>query len=153
MTSALLAAAKLRHAASSVAHVLPGTWATCVLAWLAFRSREARGHHWSGRQAERRVRRHFLLRGYKVLAANAWAGGNEIDLVVRRGRRLVFCEVKAKGGEGYGNPLDMVTSEKARRVRRAAEAWLAARPELVDLEVALEAVAVRGHRVERAPIG
>jgi putative endonuclease len=106
-----------------------------------------------GPEAERRVRRHFLLRGYKIIAANVWAGGNELDLVVRRGRRLVFCEVKAKTGERYGDPLEMVTPEKARRVRRAAEAWLASRPELAGLEVALEAVAMRGRRVERAPLG
>jgi putative endonuclease len=106
-----------------------------------------------GPEAERRVRRHFLLRGYKIIAANVWVGGNELDLVVRRGRRLVFCEVKAKTGEGYGDPLEMVTPEKARRVRRAAEAWLAPRPELAGLEVALEAVAMRGRRVERAPLG
>ncbi len=102
-----------------------------------------------GPEAERRVRRHFLLRGYRVLDANAWAGGNELDLVVRRGRRLIFCEVKAKAGDSYGDPLEMVDEEKARRVRRAAEAWLAARPELGDLDVALEAVAVRERRIER----
>ncbi len=105
-----------------------------------------------GAAAERRVRLHFVLRGYRVLAANTWAGGNELDLVVRRGRRLVVCEVKTRSSDGFGSPVEMVTVEKARRVRRAAEAWLAAHPELADLEMALEAVAVRGHRVERAPL-
>ena len=105
-----------------------------------------------GPDAERRVRRHFLLRGYRVVAANAWVGGNELDLVVRRGRRLVFCEVKAKTDERYGDPSEMVDGEKIRRVRRAAEAWLAARRELAGCEVPLEAIAVRGRRVERAPL-
>ncbi len=105
-----------------------------------------------GGAAERRVRLHFLLRGYRVLAANAWAGGNELDLVVRRGRRLVACEVKTRSSDGFGSPVEMVTVEKTRRVRRAAEAWLAAHPELADLEVTLEAVAVRRHRVERFPL-
>jgi putative endonuclease len=105
-----------------------------------------------GPDAERRVRRHFVLRGYRILAANAWIGGYELDLVVRRGRRLVVCEVKAKGGERYGDPAEMVTAEKARRVRRAAETWLAARPELAALDVTLEAVAVRGRRIRRVPI-
>ena len=99
------------------------------------------------------MRRHFLLRGYRVLAANAWAAGNEIDLVVRRGRRLLFCEVKAKGGGDFGDPLEMVGPEKARRVRRAAGAWLATRPELADLDVEIVAVGVRGRKVEVAPIG
>ena len=97
------------------------------------------------------MRRHFLLRGYRIVAANTWVAGYELDLVVRRGRRLVVCEVKTKGGEEYGHPFEMVTEEKARRVRHAAEAWLAGRPDLAGLEVALEAVAVRGRRVERAP--
>jgi putative endonuclease len=107
----------------------------------------------AGDAAERRARRQFLFRGYRILAENVWAGGNELDLVVRRGRRLVFCEVKRKDGDAYGSPWEMVTEEKARRVRRAAESWLAAHPELAGLDVTLEAVAVRGRRVERAPIG
>ncbi len=99
------------------------------------------------------MRLHFRLRGYRILAANAWAGGNEIDLVVRRGRTLLFCEVKAKSNDRFGDPWEAVTPEKERRVRRAVDAWLAARPELDRLEVDLEAVAVRGRRVERARIG
>ena len=40
-----------------------------------------------GAQAERRVQRHYQLRGCIVLDTNARAGGSELDLVVRRGRR------------------------------------------------------------------
>jgi putative endonuclease len=89
------------------------------------------------------------VRGYRVLDANVWIGGNELDLVLRRGARLVFCEVKAKAGEHLGDPLEMVGPEKQRRLRRAAEAWLAAHPELAELEVGFEVVAVRGGRLER----
>jgi putative endonuclease len=59
--------------------------------------------------------------------------------------------VKARSGPGYGDPLEAVGPEKARRVRRAAEAWLALHPELAGLVVRLEAVAVQGRRIERAP--
>jgi putative endonuclease len=69
-----------------------------------------------------------------VLATNVWIAGYELDLVVRRGRQLVFCEVKAKSSRGLGDPLEMVGPEKARRLRRAAEAWLAAQRELRDCE-------------------
>lgn len=103
----------------------------------------------SGHSAERRALRQYRLRGFRVLAVNAWAGGNELDLVVRRGRRLAFVEVKAKGGLGRGDPLEMVTAEKQRRLRRAAEAWLAAHPDAVSLEARFDVVAVRGRRVAR----
>jgi len=88
-----------------------------------------------------------------VLAANARAGGYELDLVVRRGRRLVFVEVKARSGTGFGDPLEAVGALKTARVRQAAEAWLAVRPALQDLDVAFEAVAVRPDgRIARAPL-
>ncbi len=104
-----------------------------------------------GPDAERRVRRHYRLRGYRILATNVRAAGYELDIVVRRGRTIVVCEVKARSGPGYGSPFEAVGPEKARRVRQAAEAWLALRPELAELEVRLEAVAVGGRRIERAP--
>jgi putative endonuclease len=103
-------------------------------------------------RGERRALRHYRLRGYRLLEANARAAGYELDLVLRRGRRLVVVEVKEKGGPGYGHPLEMIDGEKARRVRTAASAWLAAHPELAELDVTLEAAAVLGNRVERVPL-
>jgi putative endonuclease len=99
--------------------------------------------------AERRAAWHYRLRGFRILDSNAWAGGNELDLVVRRGNRLVFCEVKEKAGAGYGDPAEMVDAEKQRRVRHAAGAWLAARPELAGLDVSFDVMAERAGRLER----
>jgi putative endonuclease len=104
-----------------------------------------------GRDAERRAANHYRLRGYRILARNAWVGGYELDLVARRGRRLVFAEVKEKTGTQFGDPLEMVDEEKQRRVAHAAESWLALRPALARLEVRLEAVAVRPGSVRRVP--
>jgi putative endonuclease len=103
----------------------------------------------AGRAAERRACWYYRLRGYRILGVNVRGGRNELDVVVRRGRRLVFCEVKAKAGERFGDPLEMVGPEKQRRLRRAAETWLAAHPETADLEVSFDVVAVRGGRLER----
>ncbi len=54
-----------------------------------------------GPDAERRVRRYYRLRGFRVLAANARAGGNELDVVLRRGGRLVYstCSVEREENE------------------------------------------------------
>ena len=105
-----------------------------------------------GTDAERRAANHFRLRGYRVLARNAWAAGNELDLVVRRGRRLIVAEVKEKTGSRDGEPAEMVGDEKVRRIRRAAEAWLARHPELEELEVRFEVVAVTPQRLDRIPL-
>ena len=105
-----------------------------------------------GERAERRARLHYRLRGYRVLGANVRAGRNELDLVVRRGERLLFVEVKEKSGAGYGSPLEMIDREKRRRLRRAAGSWLAAHPESAGLHVGFAAVAVGGRRLFRVPL-
>jgi putative endonuclease len=99
--------------------------------------------------SEQKARRHYRLRFYRILGANVWIAGYELDLVVRRGRRLAFVEVKSKSGDRFGDPVEMVGPEKQRRIRQAAEAWLAAHPKLAGLEASFEVIAVRGGRLER----
>jgi putative endonuclease len=101
-----------------------------------------------GTRAEQRALRHYRLRGYRVLATNVWIGGYELDLVLRRGRLIVFCEVKAKRGAELGDPLEMVTSEKVRRLRQAAEAWLAVNPDVLGCEVRFDVAAERTGKLE-----
>ena len=98
--------------------------------------------------AERRAARWYRLRGYRVLDTNAWVAGYELDVVASRGETLVFCEVKSKAGAEFGDPLEMVTEEKMRRIRRTADAWLALHPELAGFEVRLDVVVERGRRLE-----
>jgi Holliday junction resolvase-like predicted endonuclease len=57
--------------------------------------------------------------------------------------------VKAKTAQRHGDPLEMVGPEKQRRLRRAAEAWLAVNPEAAALEASFEVVALRDGRLER----
>jgi putative endonuclease len=102
-----------------------------------------------GARAERRAVWHYRLRGHRILGTNVWAGGYELDLIARRGRRLVFVEVKEKAGERFGSPLAMVDAEKQRRLRRAAETWLARHPECGGLVCSFDVVAVRGASVQR----
>jgi putative endonuclease len=104
-----------------------------------------------GRAAERRVAWHYRLRAYRILARNVRAGGVELDLIVRRGRRLVFCEVKLKEGPGFGDPLEAVDERKRERLRRGAEAWLVAHPQLATLDVCFELAAVRPDGIELVP--
>jgi putative endonuclease len=103
-------------------------------------------------RGERRALRHYRARGYRLVAANARAGGYELDLILRRGRKLVVVEVKEKGGTDFGHPLEMIDAEKVRRVRTATQAWLAGHPDAAGLELEIEDAGVRGRRVERVPL-
>jgi putative endonuclease len=68
--------------------------------------------------------------------------------VARRGGTIVFCEVKSKAADGFGDPIEMVTAAKIRRIRRVAEAWLSAHPELASLTVRFDVIVERADRLE-----
>jgi len=101
-----------------------------------------------GAKAERRARRHYRLRGYRILGANARLAGVEVDLICRRGRTVVFCEVKEKLHDRFGDPLEMVDERKQERLRRAAEMWLARQREDVFV-IRFDVVSLRAGRLER----
>lgn len=78
-------------------------------------------------------------------------GQGELDLVARRGRLIVFCEVKARNSSKFGAPFEAVTRAKQSRLRRLAAAWLRARgPELAcrPSEVRFDVASVSGPRLE-----
>jgi putative endonuclease len=92
-----------------------------------------------GRAGERRAAWFFMLRGFRVLARNVSFHGGEIDLIVRRGRLLVFVEVKTRSENHLGNPSDAVDRGKQLRILRCAEKWMATQ-RLSDVEVRLDVV-------------
>jgi len=63
-------------------------------------------------------------RGYEVLVRNWRCREGELDLIVREGRRYVFCEVKARTSTAFGAPVETVTRTKQARIRRLAARWL-----------------------------
>jgi putative endonuclease len=98
-----------------------------------------------GAYGERIAERHLVRAGMVVLDRN-WRCRTrdvvgELDLVLRDGRTLVFCEVKTRTGEGYGMPAEAVGPAKARRLRSLALAWLA-QSGLGERDIRFDVVAV-----------
>jgi putative endonuclease len=83
--------------------------------------------------------------GFEVIARNWRGGGAEVDLIARRGRLVVFAEVKARASDAFGVPALAVGPAKQRRLRRAGAAWLASAGEF--FEVRFDVVAVLGVEV------
>ena len=85
--------------------------------------------------------RHLVAGGMVLLDRNWRCELGEIDLVLRDGDTLVFCEVKTRSSASYGTPLESVTVRKAARLRRLAARWLAEH-QLRPREVRLDLVGV-----------
>jgi len=72
--------------------------------------------------------RYAVTQGMTVLERNWRSRAGELDLILREGRELVFCEVKARRTESCGSPVEAVGPTKVRRIRRLAAEWLASTP-------------------------
>lgn len=93
--------------------------------------------------AERWYRRH----GYKVVDRNWRCRAGELDLVLRRGQTIVFCEVKTRSSRRFGHPLEALTPAKQARIHRLAMQWLeATRTRRKDIR--FDVAAVERGRVE-----
>ena len=83
------------------------------------------GHLRRGARGEKLACRYLKRSGYKILLRNfRGRSGGEIDVVCRDNDTLVFVEVKTRGGEDFGRPVEAVDREKQKRISRGALAWL-----------------------------
>ena len=89
--------------------------------------------------------------GYEILDRNWRRREGEIDLIVRQGKTVVFCEVKARSSDRFGSGAESVLEAKQRRIRRLAARWLS---ELTPasgrsrVEVRFDVVSITAGRVE-----
>jgi putative endonuclease len=93
-----------------------------------------------GRRGERVAARALRRRGWTIVATRWRGGGGELDLVAARGGVLAICEVKTRSDpRALDEPL---TATQRARMRRAATAFLARRPDLARGEVQLDLITV-----------
>lgn len=76
-----------------------------------------------GVRGEELAARYLEELGYTILARNYRLGHREIDLIVSCSDLVVFVEVKARAGLGYGHPLEAITPIKRREIERVARQW------------------------------
>jgi putative endonuclease len=63
--------------------------------------------------------------GYEIVDRNYRCKAGEIDIVARHRDTIVFCEVKTRRTDRWGEPSEAVHHRKQARLRRLAAAWLA----------------------------
>ena len=104
-----------------------------------------------GAEGEALAAQWYLDNGYEILERNWRRREGELDLIVRHGKTVVFCEVKTRSTDRFGSGVESVLDAKQRRIRRLAGRWLS---ELTPasgrsrVDVRFDVVAVTAGRVE-----
>ncbi len=104
-----------------------------------------------GRWAEILAVWHLRLRGWRIVArgfvTGRGSGAGEVDIIARRGAVLAFVEVKARADVDAAAAALRLAQQ--RRILRAAEAFLARRPDLARLSPRFDVVLVAPGRLPR----
>lgn len=100
-----------------------------------------------GKRAEWMAALLLMLKGYRVVARRYPAPVGEIDLIVRRGRQLVFVEVKARAT--LDDAAHSIRPSQQARIVRGAEAFLSRHPHFVGYDMRFDAVLVAPRRRPR----
>jgi putative endonuclease len=100
-----------------------------------------------GQWAEALCRWHLRLRGWRIIACDWRCPSGEIDILARRRDILAAIEVKSRGD--YASGAAALLPRQRRRIARAAEAFLAMRPDLASLALRFDVMVVEPRRLPR----
>lgn len=104
-------------------------------------------HNETGKQGEEEAVRYLREKGYEIMIRNYRYQHAEIDLIVKKGKLLVFVEVKTRTNLSFGNPEEFVSYTKARLVMKAAEQYIFSRDWLYDIRFDIIAVTLAGNEL------
>jgi putative endonuclease len=77
-----------------------------------------------GRKGEALAKAHLENSGYEILDENWTHRRLEVDLIAYKNKTIIFVEVKARSGTGFGQPEDFVDMRKQRLLADAAGEYL-----------------------------
>jgi len=101
----------------------------------------------AGRTAEAVAGVLLRLKGYRIVARRFRTPVGEVDIVARRGRVLIFVEVKARAT--LDAAAESLQARQQRRIAAAAAAWLSLNPHDIDKDIRLDAVLVAPGKIPR----
>ena len=108
---------------------------------------ERRRRERRGRTSEWLAAALLVAKGYRIVALRHKTPQGEIDLIVRRGRRLAFVEVKAR--TSFALCEASITTTQRARVHRAADLWLARNPRYQTHDLGFDLVFLVPRRLPR----
>ncbi|MBR1825083.1 MAG: YraN family protein [Alphaproteobacteria bacterium] len=97
-----------------------------------------------GKCAEFLARTYMRLHGFQIVTQNYITGrgttAGEIDFIARRGKLLVFIEVKQR--TTLDNAAYAIMPEQQRRILRGAQSFLKHNPQFSDYDIRFDAILI-----------
>lgn len=78
----------------------------------------------TGRKGEALAAKLLKSKGFLILDKNFSCKMGELDIVARKGKLLVFCEVKTRASDRYGAPELAVTMSKQKKIAMLAKYYM-----------------------------
>jgi putative endonuclease len=100
-----------------------------------------------GRRSEALAVWLLRLKGYRILGRDLRLPGGEIDILAVRGRTLAVIEVKRRSGDIAA--LEALQPRQQGRIMRAAQAYVANRPDLASHSVRFDVILFSGRLLPR----
>jgi putative endonuclease len=110
-------------------------------------TRQRRVRQRRGRFAEYAAAAYLALKGYRIVGRRQRTAVGEIDLIAVRGRRIAFVEVKQRLSLEAAEAS--ISDRQRRRVRRAADRWLAKNDRYQAYEIGFDIVFLVPGRLPR----
>ncbi|NCN82949.1 MAG: YraN family protein [Candidatus Pacebacteria bacterium] len=87
-----------------------------------------------GAAGEKRAASFLTNKGYQIIATNIAVGKYEIDIIALdpKVNEIVFCEVKTRRSNYFGDPSVAVTPKKLAAIRNVARAYLRQHPKYLQ---------------------
>jgi putative endonuclease len=98
----------------------------------------------AGHLAESMAHWFMRLKGYRIVTCNQITGkgthAGEVDFIVRRGRTLVFVEVKKRSS--LERAAYAIKPAQQQRIRNGAAAFLKKNPQFADFDIRFDAILI-----------
>jgi len=81
-------------------------------------------HNEKGKFGEKLAVEYLISHGYELLHTNWRSRRYEIDIVAKKNDMLIFCEVKYRSSNFFGDPESFVTKRKQQHIIKAATCYV-----------------------------
>ena len=100
-----------------------------------------------GFEYEKIAGNYLKKQGYEIIEYNFYSRHGEIDIIAKHEGYLVFVEVKYRGNDSKGNPIEAVSIQKQRTISKCALYYMKKKG-IQDISVRFDVVGILRDKIQ-----